>query len=178
MTAAHRVLKQLYIGIAMFFVIFAILGLIFMRPVWIFELSLLAGCLAGCFMAYNMYDVLDRALDLEARKAKGFVTVRSFLRLGICLVLMAIAVKISWVSFTGVTIGLLGLKVSAFFNPLVRRLMGDVTEAAENVNDIMPESYTDAGESRTEDDYEDDDYEDDFVKKHFQKYLKQKDRYM
>ncbi len=176
MTAAHRVLKQLYIGIAMFFVIFAILGLIFMRPVWIFELSLLAGCLAGCFMAYNMYDVLDRALDLEARKAKSFVTVRSFLRLGICLVLMAIAVKISWVSFTGVTIGLLGLKVSAFFNPLVRKLTKDVTEASDDV--IMPED-TDAGESRTiEDDYEDDDYEDEFVKKHFQKYLKQKDRYM
>lgn len=176
MTAAHRVLKQLYIGIAMFFVIFAILGLIFMRPVWIFELSLLAGCLAGCFMAYNMYDVLDRALDLEARKAKGFVTIRSFLRLGICLVLMAIAVKISWVSFTGVTIGLLGLKVSAFFNPLVRRLTKDTTEAA---GDVSMQENTDAGESRViEDDYEDDDYEDDFVKKHFQKYLKQKDRYM
>lgn len=175
MTVAHKVLWQLYIGIAIYFVIFAILGLIFMRPVWIFELSLLAGCLAGCFMAYNMYDVLDRALELEARKAKGFVTLRSSLRLVICLVIMAIAIKISWVSFTGVTIGLLGLKVSAFFNPLVRKLTGD----AEKVNDSMPESYTDAGESRAgEDDYEDDDYEDDFVKKHFQKYLKQKDKYM
>lgn len=123
--AARRVLMQLYIGIGIYFAVFGVLGVIFMRPIWLFILSLFVGCAAACFIAYNMYDVLDRALELETGKAKSFVTVRSMIRLGVCLVLMAAGIMVDWVSFVGVTVGLLGLKVSAFMNPLVRKITGD-----------------------------------------------------
>lgn len=123
--AARRVLMQLYIGIGIYFAVFGILGIIFMHPIWLFILSLFVGCAAACFIAYNMYDVLDRALELETGKAKSFVTVRSMIRLGVCLVLMAAGIMVDWVSFVGVTVGLLGLKVSAFMNPLVRKITGD-----------------------------------------------------
>lgn len=123
--AARRVLMQLYIGIGIYFAVFGVLGVIFMRPIWLFILSLFVGCAAACFIAYNMYDVLDRALELETGKAKSFVTVRSMIRLGVCLVLMAAGIMVDWVSFVGVTVGLLGLKVSAFLNPLIRKIMGD-----------------------------------------------------
>ena len=116
---------QFYIGIGIYFAVFGVLGVIFMRPIWLFILSLFVGCAAACFIAYNMYDVLDRALELETGKAKSFVTVRSMIRLGVCLVLMAAGIMVDWVSFVGVTVGLLGLKVSAFMNPLVRKITGD-----------------------------------------------------
>lgn len=194
--AARRILMQLYIGIAIYFAVFGILGVIFMRPIWLFMLSLFIGCAAACFIAYNMYDVLDRALELETGKAKSFVTVRSMIRLGICLVLMAAGIMVDWVSFVGVTVGLLGLKVSAFMNPLVRKIIGDAaagdcgdtaSDEKESSNDdmemtgkeITAKAVAELG-AGTEGHYMDDDeYEDELIKKYFQKYTeKYKDRYM
>ena len=194
--AARKVLMQLYIGIGIYFMVFGVLGIIFMRPIWLFIISLLVGCAAACFIAYNMYDVLDRALELETGKAKSFVTIRSMIRLGICLVLMAASIMVGWVSFVGVTVGLLGLKVSAFINPLVRKITGDVAveipedtasdekEASNDNMEMTGKEITaravkelDAGTEGHN--IDDDEYEDELIKKYFKKYTeKYKDRYM
>ncbi|MCM1296696.1 MAG: ATP synthase subunit I [Muribaculaceae bacterium] len=192
--AARRVLMQLYIGIGIYFAVFGILGVIFMRPIWLFIVSLFVGCAAACFIAYNMYDVLDRALELETGKAKSFVTIRSMIRLVVCLVLMAAGIMVDWVSFVGVTVGLLGLKVSAFLNPVVRKITGDVTAASEkepSVDIEVSDGNTEMTgkeitakavaelEAAAEDHQMDDDYEDELIKKYFKKYTeKYKDRYM
>lgn len=194
--AARRVLMQLYIGIGIYFTVFGVLGVIFMRPIWLFILSLFVGCAAACFIAYNMYDVLDRALELETGKAKSFVTVRSMIRLGVCLVLMAAGIMVDWVSFVGVTVGLLGLKVSAFMNPLVRKITGDVAvevqedtasdeEEASNDNiemtgkEITAKAVAELDAGTEGHNMEDDEYEDALIKKYFKKYTeKYKDRYM
>ncbi|MCM1400308.1 MAG: ATP synthase subunit I [Clostridium sp.] len=185
---------QLYIGIGIYFAVFGILGVIFMRPIWLFIVSLFVGCAAACFIAYNMYDVLDRALELETGKAKSFVTIRSMIRLVVCLVLMAAGIMVDWVSFVGVTVGLLGLKVSAFLNPVVRKITGDVTAASEkepSVDIEVSDGNTEMTgkeitakavaelEAAAEDHQMDDDYEDELIKKYFKKYTeKYKDRYM
>lgn len=194
--AARRVLMQLYIGIGIYFTVFGVLGVIFMRPIWLFMISLFAGCAASCFIAYNMYDVLDRALELETGKAKSFVTVRSMIRLGVCLVLMAVGIMVDWVSFVGVTVGLMGLKVSAFMNPMVRKITGDAAVAAleneasdekETSNDNMEMTGKEITAKVIEEldadteshSLDDDEYEDAIIKKYFKKYTdKYKDRYM
>lgn len=193
--AARRVLMQLYIGIGIYFAVFGVLGIIFMRPVWLFIISLLVGCAAACFIAYNMYDVLDRALELESGKAKSFVTIRSMIRLGLCLVLMAAGIMVDWVSFVGVTVGLLGLKVSAFMNPLVRKVTGDIAvEIQEDASDEKETSNDDMEMTGKEiiakvveeldtgtegHNMDDDEYEDELIKKYFKKYTeKYRDRYM
>lgn len=177
--AARRVLMQLYIGIGIYFAVFGVLGIIFMRPIWLFIISLLVGCAAACFIAYNMYDVLDRALELETGKAKSFVTIRSMIRLGLCLVLMAAGIMVDWVSFVGVTVGLLGLKVSAFINPLIRKITGDVAAEIQEdtASDAKAVAELDAGTEGHN--MDDDEYEDELIKKHFKKYTeKYRDRYM
>lgn len=194
--AARRVLMQLYIGIGIYFAVFGVLGVIFMRPIWLFIISLLVGCAAACFIAYNMYDVLDRALELETGKAKSFVTVRSMIRLGVCLVLMAAGIMVDWVSFVGVTVGLLGLKASAFMNPLVRKVTGDVAVGAledtasdekEASNDnmemtgkeITAKAVAELAAGTEGHNMDDDEYEDELIKKYFKKYTdKYRDRYM
>ncbi|MDE6025399.1 MAG: ATP synthase subunit I [Lachnospiraceae bacterium] len=187
---------QLYIGIGIYFAVFGVLGVIFMRPIWLFIISLLVGCVAACFIAYNMYEVLDRALELESGKAKSFVTIRSMIRLGLCLVLMAVGIMVDWVSFVGVTVGLLGLKVSAFINPLVRKITGDVAveiqeDAAPDEKEASDDNMEMTGKEITAKavaeldavgeghNMDDDEYEDELIKKYFKKYTeKYKDRYM
>lgn len=131
--AIRRVLKQLYVGIAIYVAVFAVLGIFLMRPLWLFEVSLLVGGLAACFLVYHIYDCLDRALDMQAKNAKSFVTIRSLLRLLIRSALLIGAVLIHWVSFVGVAVGLLAPKVSAYFNPYIDRALtgGDVGTQSE-----------------------------------------------
>lgn len=122
------VLKELYIGIGIVAIFFLILGIIVMRPFWIYALGLLVGTIGACLWLYSMYDVLDRALDLGKKSAKSFVAVRSILRMLIILGLMAGALFIHWNAFVGVTVGLLSLKLSAFLNPAVKKLMSKASE--------------------------------------------------
>ncbi|MGN0436529.1 MAG: ATP synthase subunit I [Wujia sp.] len=117
-----RVLKELYIGILITALFFFILGIIIMRPIWIFALGLLVGTVGACIWLYGMYDTLDRALDIGSKSAKGFAAFRSIVRLVFVMAVMIVAILIDWVAFVGVTVGFLTLKISALLNPLIRRL--------------------------------------------------------
>ena len=130
-----RVLKELYIGIGLWVAVFMILGCIFMRPIWIYALSLVVGGAGACFQAYSIYDTLDRTLDLAPKGAKSFATARSILRLLICMALMIGGILIHWTAFVGVTIGLMCLKFSAFINPLIRKYTNKI-DGVEDTLDI------------------------------------------
>lgn len=130
---ALRVLKELYIGIAIYALIFALIGIIFMRPIWIYLLALVVGAVGAGVQAYSIYDTLDITLELSEKKAKNFAMIKSMTRLVICLVLMIVAIIIHWTAFVGVTIGLLGLKISAFMNPIIKKL----TTKIDGVEDTL-----------------------------------------
>ena len=105
----RKVLKELYIGIAISVVFFMLIGAFVVRPYWIFAIAIVAGGLGACLQAYGIYDCLDRMLELPEKNAKGFATSRSMIRLALCGVAMAIAVMIHWAAFVGVSVGLLSL---------------------------------------------------------------------
>lgn len=131
MMESRRVLKEIYIGIAIHEIIFMIIGAIFMRPIWIYELALLAGGIASCLMMFHVYDCLDRALDMQAKGAKSFITVRVLLRLIIRFGLMVAAIMIDWAAFVGVVVGLLAPKTAAYLNPRIRKKTENGEAAAE-----------------------------------------------
>jgi hypothetical protein len=100
-----------------------ILGMIFMRPRWIYALALLVGLIGAAGLAYNMYVNLDKALDMDSDKARSHTTTHAFLRLFASAGLMAVGIIIHWSAFVGVTVGLLGLKGAAFMNPAIRKVL-------------------------------------------------------
>lgn len=118
---SRELLKQLYIGVAVTIAAFAVLGAIFMRPIWLYEVALLVGGAASCFMIYHMYDCLDRALDMQAKSARSFITIRVLFRLALRAGLLVGAIFIDWTAFVGVAVGLLAIKISAYINPAIRK---------------------------------------------------------
>jgi hypothetical protein len=100
-----------------------ILGMIFMRPRWMYALALIVGIIGAAGIIYNMYVNLDKALDMDSDKARSFTTAHSFLRLFAAAGLMVIGIIIHWSAFVGVTVGLMGIKVSAFMNPWIRKIL-------------------------------------------------------
>jgi small-conductance mechanosensitive channel len=118
-----QTIKELYIGLAVYGVLFMILGMIFMRPIIVYALALLVGLIGSAGLVYNMYVNLDKALDMDSEKARSHTTVHAFLRLLVSAGLMVIGIMIHWSAFVGVTVGLLGLKGAAFMNPMIRKLL-------------------------------------------------------
>lgn len=119
---SRRVLKELYIGMAIVEAFFLILGIFVMRPYHLFALGILFGVMGAGFMVYHMYDCLDKALDMPPKNARSYITSRSVIRLVISAALMIIGFSIHWVTFVGIAISLISIKVSALVNPLVRRI--------------------------------------------------------
>ena len=79
MAEVHRILKEMYIGMAVCMIVFLAIGAFFMRPYYIFALALLVGNLGGALRIYHIYDVLDQALDMGEAGAKKKVIVNSLL---------------------------------------------------------------------------------------------------
>lgn len=123
MMESRRLLKELYIGITIHVAIFMLLGIIFMRPLWLYEVSLLAGGSVSALLLYHTYDCLDRALELPAKNAKSFITIRVIFRLVVRVGLMIIGVLIHWTALAGVLVGMLSPKTSAYLNPRIKKLL-------------------------------------------------------
>ena len=87
MAEVHRILKEMYIGMAVCMIVFLAIGAFFMRPYYIFALALLVGNLGGALRIYHIYDVLDQALDMGEAGAKKKVIVNSLLRMIVTLAL-------------------------------------------------------------------------------------------
>lgn len=118
---SRELLRQLYIGIGITILVFALVGAIFMRPIWLYEAALLVGGTGSCFLLYHTYDCLDRALDMQAKSAKAFITLRVLLRLVLRAGLLILGILIDWSAFVGVAIGLMSMKISAFINPIIKK---------------------------------------------------------
>lgn len=132
---SRRVLKELYIGIIVSAIVFMIIGCIFIRPIWIYAISIAVGGAGACIQAYSIYDALDRSLELDPKKAEAFSSFRSMLRLLLCLGLMVGAIIIHLTAFVGVTVGLFTLKISALINPFIKKYMNKI-DGVDNTLDI------------------------------------------
>ena len=110
-------LIDLWIGIILYFIIFEIIGLIFVSNRITYTLGLLTGCVTAGFLAWHMYSILDTALDMAQEDAVNYSKKYSALRLLVMLVVALAGMKFPLLSFPAVIIGILGLKISAFFQP-------------------------------------------------------------
>lgn len=114
-----EVLRDLIFGIALYFIVISLLGLLIVddRPAYV--LGTLVGCVASCATAVHMYRSLDRGLDMDPDAAGKYIFRQSMLRLFMMLVVVYISLLLPFVSPVGVVLGLLGLKLSGLMRPLV-----------------------------------------------------------
>lgn len=120
-----RTLLELYVGIIVCSLILLGVGLIFLRPMWMYLVGVIIGAAVAMFQLYNMYDTIERALSVDESKARGYMTSKSMLRLILSAVVMIIAYFIGFMAFVGAIVGLFSLKLSALINPLVKKYLPD-----------------------------------------------------
>lgn len=117
--------KELMLGIFIYFVVALAVGLIFAKARLMFALGLLLGCLVACILSIHMYYTLDKGLSMDPDSATKYIRNQSFLRLFFMLLaLFAGRVLGNW-SFIAVIVGIFSLKISAFFQPFINKYISD-----------------------------------------------------
>ncbi len=112
----NETLLDLLIGSLIYSLLFEIIGLLFVENKLSYSAGLLLGTAVSLFMAWSMYRGLSVCLDMERRASTRSMVVRSLFRMLVMLAALWIGLKSPSVSFAGVVIGMIGLKMAAHFH--------------------------------------------------------------
>lgn len=136
-------LPGLVAGILIYGVVVELVGVWFVSDKLHFTTGLLIGIALACGMAINMAVVLQDAVALEAEsRAKTKIIMKSLLRYLIVVVIFFVMMKWNLGNLFSAFIGVVGLKVSAYLQPIAHRIIsklqgrGDVSSNSEESRSI------------------------------------------
>lgn len=98
----------------------------------------LGGILTGLFLAaclvLNMYLTIDTALDLDPESANKYMVRRTLVRKFLTVLVAAAGIRIHMLTFSGIILGVLGIKIAAYLQPLIhRRISGEKSGSSKEV---------------------------------------------
>lgn len=126
MDQVKKTIMGFLIGIGIYGIGIEIIGLIFSEDRMAYSLGVLFGVTVAVLLLLHITHTLNRALDMEERQATKYTTRQAFLRLGMMLAAMVVALRIPRIHFIASLLGMLGLKMGAFIaSPILRRLYPD-----------------------------------------------------
>ncbi len=114
-------LKYLIFGILVYFVIVSIPILIFTHDRLRCELGLVAGTVMAVCMALHMNLVIRQSMYRDSHHS-AFIAWNAVGRLIVVMGLIVLAAWTGWVNAITMLVGLMGLKVSAYIQPLLNRI--------------------------------------------------------
>lgn len=114
-------LLELCIGIVAYGVIFEIVLLVFSRnPAY--SIGLWIGVILALAGAFHMWWSLNRGLDLPEKAAVKSMSTQNIIRYVMIAVVLAVLMCTSFANPIFAFCGYMGMKVSAYLNPLIHRL--------------------------------------------------------
>lgn len=125
MEEAKRTMREILIGLFLWGIVITVPGVLIAGNPLAYFLGVLAGCLVAMGLLFHMYRHLDIALDMDRKSASGHMMRSAMIR----TVVMALAVGGSfyfgkYVHPAGVILGLWGMKIAAYLQPVIHRYMG------------------------------------------------------
>lgn len=132
-------LPGLIMGILVYGVLVEVLGVWFVDDKLGYSVGLAVGIAVACGLAVNIASVIRDAIEVYGEdKAKQRVMGKSFLRFVVVVIVFAVMIKWEIGNPIVAFIGVLGLKVSAYLQPLAHRFLskqqgrGDVSSDSED----------------------------------------------
>mgnify|MGYP004458306163 FL=1 len=117
-------LPELVLGIILYGVVIELAGVWFVTDKLRYSTGLLIGILLAAGMAINMAVVLQDAVDLYGGEhAQGKIIAKSILRYLIVVIVFFVMMKFEFGNLFSAFIGVLGLKVAAYMQPLTHKLV-------------------------------------------------------
>ena len=118
---ADTTVKEMWIGIAVWGFVCELATVWLVKDRACCALGLLIGCILAAAGIYHMWRTIDRALDL-GDGAQKFMTARSWMRYVLFIVVFAVLMVTDAASPLTAFLGLMGMKMSAYLQPIVHRI--------------------------------------------------------
>ena len=109
-------LLDLVFGCIIYSMLFELVGLLVVNNKGSYSLGLLIGTLASVGLSLSMYRSVEKAVTMTPAQASRSMTIASVLRMLVILAVAWLGMHFDWISFPGILIGILGLKVSAYLH--------------------------------------------------------------
>lgn len=118
---ADTTVKEMWIGIAVWGFVCELATVWLVKDRACCALGLLIGCILAAAGVYHMWRTIDQALDL-GDGAQKFMTGRSWMRYGVFVAVFAVLMVTDFANPLTAFLGLMGMKISAYLQPIVHRL--------------------------------------------------------
>lgn len=119
-------LFELCLGIFLYGVIFEIILLLFSREIS-YSLGLWIGIVLAVMGSVHMWWSLDRGLDMAEKDAVKSMGVNNIIRYLVLVLVTAILIYTGFANPIFTFCGYMGMKLSAYFNPLIHRFLSRKT---------------------------------------------------
>ena len=135
----NRTLLEMYAGIVFWGIVCQAVGIFFVSNQGLYARSLWFGILFALVNTIHMYRSLDRALDFDEKTASKMIY-RSYLFRYVSVALVLLMVMITEVMNPLVVfLGYMGLKVTAYLQPITHKLCNKLFHETDPVPQAMPE---------------------------------------
>lgn len=122
MKEANETLRDLKTGIVLITVLLEVTALIFAPNKLPFCLGILLGGTVAFGLSINMYNSLDLALDMDSDSASKYIRKKTGIRMLIMgVTVLPACIFPAYLNMMGVVAGLLGLKLSAYAQPVIHK---------------------------------------------------------
>ena len=132
MAKPNATLVELWIGNVFFALLILVSITWFIENKITFILGLLLGCIMSAYLAYHMARSIEKALDLQAG-VERIIRVSALLRYGLVIVVLIASYYVPYTNPIATFIGLMGLKVAAYLQPLTHKIISSFYKTKEEV---------------------------------------------
>lgn len=118
----NTALPGLLSGIFLFGVLCELIGIFLVNDLKDYSIGLWIGVLTAIFMAFHMAFSLNTVVERDAKGAQTQATRHNIIRYFIVVVILGILMVTQWGNPLAAFLGVMGLKVSAYIQPLFEKL--------------------------------------------------------
>ncbi|MDY4515716.1 MAG: ATP synthase subunit I [Lachnospiraceae bacterium] len=119
----NRTAKELICGILIFGAVIWLIFIWLASDKWSFTLGLALGVAAAMLLAVHMNYSIEQSLELTEKDAAGYMRRMVLLRTGMVVLLFAVVCLLRFGNPLAVFAGLFTLKLGAYFQPVLHRLI-------------------------------------------------------
>lgn len=112
----NETLFDLIFGCIVYSIVFEAIGLLVVENKGSYSLGLLLGTAVAIGLSVSMYKSLNNCLVMTEHQARRNMVCSTLLRAVVILLAAWIGMRSGYFSFPGIIIGILGLKISAYFH--------------------------------------------------------------
>lgn len=138
-----RTVLELISGLVPFGLLCEAIGVFLVEQKLYYSIGLGLGLLIAAGMAVHMWRSLDRSLSAGEAVATKYITKSNLLRYGVVVLVLGVVMVTDFANPLAVFLGIMGLKVSAYLQPLTHKCFKKLFSWEDVFADPMPEEGMD-----------------------------------